>query len=78
MFFNSVKSLGEYVLHCKLHWNEPRSLFKCIAAGCKHTFLKYGVFKAHFYQTQCICSHVFTCALCEHQCQTAKPLIIRV
>lgn len=81
---NSVKSLGEYVLRCKPNWNEPHSLFKRIAAGCKQKF--FGAFKAHFYRrhdvsapiTVFVCTAVtnFKCAfaLCEHQCQTTKAL----
>lgn len=47
----SVKTQRGYVLHCKLHRNEPRCLFKCFEAGCKQTFVQYGAFKAHFYRT---------------------------
>lgn len=38
------------MLHCKLHRNEPRCLFKCIESGCKNTFKRYEAFKANFYR----------------------------
>lgn len=44
----------EYLLRCKLHRNEPRSLFKCMAVEREQTFFvvfcQYGAFKAHFYR----------------------------
>ena len=46
----SLQTLRGYVLHCKLHRNEPRCLFKCVGDGCKQTFCRYGAFKAHFYR----------------------------
>lgn len=78
-----------YVLHCKLHCNEPHCFFKCFGAGCKQTFNRYGVFKAHFYQRHNVglsasanatvgtSVTVFKCAvaLCECQHQDSKSLI---
>lgn len=46
----SFTTLRGYVLHCKVHRNEPRCLFKCFGDGCKQTFCRYGAFKAHFYR----------------------------
>lgn len=83
----SVKSLRGYVLHCKLHRNEPRCLFKCFAADCKQTFVTYASFKAHFYRKHNVSAPVnvtvgtaavavkCAVALCERQCQDAKSLI---
>lgn len=73
------KTLKAYVLHCQFHRNEPRGLFKCLGAGCKQTFVKYGAFKAHFYwihyktlpsQTRPVVS-ALKCTLnfCSWQCQ---------
>lgn len=80
-----VQSSRGYVLHCKLHRNEPRCFFRCIEAGCKQTYTRYGAFKAHFYRRHSAPTHVtgvavvssFTCAMvmCERQCQNSKELI---
>lgn len=83
----SVKSLRGYVLHCKLHRNEPRCLFKCFATDCKQTFCTYASFKAYFYRKHNVNAPVnvtvgtavtvvrCAVALCERQCQDAKALI---
>lgn len=82
----SVRTLRGYVLHCKLHRNEPRCLFKCFGDGCKQTFCRYGAFKAHFYRRHNVVSAnetvgtaitTFKCvvALCERQCQDTQELI---
>lgn len=82
----SVKSLRAYVIHCKLHRNEPR-LFKCFAAECKQTFCTYASLKAHFYRKHNVNAPVnvavgtdvmpIKCAmaLCDRQCEDAKSLI---
>lgn len=46
-YFASLKC---YVLHCRIHRNEPRCVFKCESAGCKQTFCTYSAFKGHFYR----------------------------
>lgn len=81
----SVKTFRGYVLHCKLHRNEPHCLFKCWGAGCGRTFFRYGAFKAHFYRIHNVpaaryCRAVvnaYRCsaALCEHHCQEIKDLL---
>lgn len=43
-------TLRGYVLHCKVHRNEPRCLFKCVGANCSQTFTTYSAFKGHFYR----------------------------
>ena len=77
------------MLHCRLHRNEPRCLFKCIAAGCKHSFNRYGAFKAHFYRKHNVPATAgvavntnvnvtaFKCvvALCTQQCSDGRALI---
>lgn len=84
----SVRTLRGYVLHCKLHRNESRCLFKCFGEGCKQTFCRYGAFKAHFYRKHNVVSAnanetvgtavtTFKCAvaLCENQCLDTKELL---
>ncbi len=84
----SVRTLRGYVLHCKLHRNEKRCLFKCFGDGCKQIFCRYGAFKAHFYRRHNVVSAnanetvgmavaSFKCvvALCERQCQDTQELI---
>ena len=43
-------TLRGYVLHCRVHRNEPRCLFKCVGANCSQTFTTYAAFKGHFYR----------------------------
>ncbi|XP_062268268.1 uncharacterized protein LOC133974641 [Platichthys flesus] len=84
----SLHTLKGYVLHCKLHRNEPCCLFKCIGDGCKQTFCRYGAFKAHFYRRHNISAPARTAsftvnvtpyecgmALCERKFQNNKDLI---
>nr|XP_055048292.1 uncharacterized protein LOC129433654 [Misgurnus anguillicaudatus] len=82
----SVKTIRGYVLHCKLHRNEPHCLFKCCGAGCGRAFVRYGAFKAHFYRKHNVPAapvsvravvNTYRCpvALCEHQCQEIKDLL---
>lgn len=80
-----MKTLRGYVLHCKLHRNEPHCLFKCQSSGCSKTFFRYGAFKAHFYRRHNMPEAVnvgavvstYRCpvALCEHHCQEIKNLL---
>lgn len=39
-----------YVLHCRVHRNEPRCIFRCVGANCSQTFSTYSAFKGHFYR----------------------------
>lgn len=54
VFFNlcveNVPSVKAYVLHCKLHRNEPRRVFKCVETSCKQVFSGYTALKSHFYR----------------------------
>lgn len=73
------------MLHCRVHRNEPRCLFKCADADCKRTFCTYAAFKAHFYRahnesetsvTAGAFVADFKCAisLCDQQFHTVKEL----
>ena len=42
--------LRGYVLHCRVHRNEPRCPFKYVGANCSQTFTTYSAFKGHFYR----------------------------
>ena len=81
-----LETLRGYVLHCRVHRNAPRCIFKCFGADCKRTFCTYAAFKAHFYRVHnesasSVTSKAvvtdFQCAipLCEHQCHTVTELI---
>nr|XP_021336450.1 uncharacterized protein LOC110440176 isoform X1 [Danio rerio] len=82
----TLETLRGYVLHCKVHRNEPRCFFKCVGAGCKRTFCSYAAFKAHFYRdhnesvstvsTKAVVAD-FKCAisLCDRTFNTAKDVI---
>lgn len=82
----TLETLRGYVLHCKVHRNEPHCLFKCVGANCKRTFCSYAAFKAHFYRDHN--EHVpsvtagaivtdIRCAIssCDQQFHTVKELI---
>ena len=45
-----IQSLKPYVVHCKLHRNEPRCIFKCVGTGCKQVFFGHAALKSHFYR----------------------------
>ncbi len=51
-FKKKLVTLRGYVtlLHCKVHRNEPRCLFKSVGANCSQTFTTYSAFKGHFYR----------------------------
>jgi len=84
----TVKSVKAFVLHCKLHRNEPRCMFKCVAASCKQVCTGYAALKAHFYRhhngmptvtldtslTRLKC----TVSLCERQCEGIKALVVHL
>lgn len=75
------------MLHCRVHRNEPRCVFKCIGTDCKRTFSTYAAFKAHFYRahnmhpapslTASAVLKDFKCgiSLCGCQMHTVKELI---
>lgn len=46
----TLATLKGYVLHCRIHRNEPRCLFKCQAPNCRQTFTTYSAFRRHFYR----------------------------
>ena len=46
----TLQTLRGYVLHCRVHRNEPQCFFKCVGTNCKRTFCTYTAFKAHFYR----------------------------
>lgn len=81
----AVESLRGYVLHCKVHRNEPRCIFSCVGTECKRTFCNYAAFKAHFYRAHNTTPSLaatsvvsdFKCAvsLCARYFQTVRELI---
>lgn len=81
----SVQSLKAYVVHCKLHRNEPRCIFKCVGIDCKQVFSGYASLKSHFYRhhngtssvAQDMALETLKCAvsLCERQCDGVKELV---
>lgn len=74
-----------YVLHCRLHRNEPRCIFKCVEVSCKQVFSGYAALKSHFYrhhtgtatvsQNATLMGLNCTVSLCERQCEGTKALI---
>lgn len=80
-----IQSVTAYVLHCKLHRNEPRRIFKCVGTSCKQVFWGYTALKLHFYRhhnstptvTQDVTLTPLKCtvSLCERQCEGTKRLI---
>lgn len=80
----TLETLRGYVLHCRVHRNEPRCFFKCLGANCKRTFCSYAAFKAHFYRYHNESAPVVTAAvtdlkcsisLCDRQFHTVKELV---
>ena len=82
----TLKSLRGYVLHCRVHRNEPSCFFKCLGTECKRTFCTYAAFKTHSYQVHNVTSHPdsakavvakLKCAisLCGRRSQTVKELV---
>nr|XP_055027253.1 uncharacterized protein LOC129416852 isoform X2 [Misgurnus anguillicaudatus]XP_055039674.1 uncharacterized protein LOC129427310 isoform X3 [Misgurnus anguillicaudatus] len=78
----TVHSLRDYVLHCRLHRNEPHAIFKCAAVDCKQSFSKYEAFKSHFYRGHNTYAHRVTdtalicnVALCGRQCSDVPGLV---
>nr|XP_046250889.1 uncharacterized protein LOC124062276 isoform X2 [Scatophagus argus] len=81
-----LETLRGYVLHCKVHRNEPHPFFRCVGTDCKRTFCTYAAFKGHFYRvhnapepsiTAGAVVTDFKCAvsLCECKFDTVKELI---
>lgn len=81
----TLLTLRGYVLHCRVHRNEPRCFFQCVGVDCKRSFCTYAAFKAHFYRQHNVpepphSRAVVTdlkCAisLCSRQFHTAKELV---
>ena len=81
----SIHSQKAYVVHCKLHRNEPRCIFKCVAIGCKLFFSRYAAFKSHFYRHHngassavhdvALATLKCTVSPCETQCDGVKELV---
>ncbi|XP_051801605.1 uncharacterized protein LOC127533166 [Acanthochromis polyacanthus] len=79
-----LSSLKAYVLHCRVHRNEPRCIFKCVGEQCSRTFATYTGFRQHFYRDHsapqpCASAIVadLKCAvsLCVCRFQTVKELV---
>lgn len=81
-----TSTLKGYVLHCKVHRNEPRCMFKCVGANCGQTFTTYSAFKGHFYRLHNADTHQavpkavvadLKCAisLCDRHFHTVKELM---
>lgn len=81
----TVQSVKAFVVHCKLHRNEPRCMFKCVAASCKQVCTGYLALKAHFYRHHnsmptltrdtTLTTLKCTVSLCERQCMGVKSLV---
>jgi len=80
----TLQTLKGYVLHSRVHRNEPQCFFKCVGTNCKRTFCTYASFKAHFYRIHNVPAATaraivtdLKCAisLCARQFQTVKELI---
>ena len=82
----TLQTLRGFVLHCRVHRNEPRCFFKCFGANCKRTFSTYAAFKAHFYRahnvpvpsvtaTAAVANLKCAISLCERQFHTVNELI---
>ncbi|KAK0156218.1 Zinc finger protein ZXDC [Merluccius polli] len=81
----ALQSLKAYVLHCKLHRNEPGVVFKCVGLDCKRVFSRYPALKAHFYRShtgKTLLSHGLssdalkcTVSFCECRCDGVKGLV---
>lgn len=84
----TLLTLRGYVLHCRVHRNEPRCVFQCLGVDCKRTFCTYAAFKAHFYRTHNVPEPTHSravvtnlkCAasLCARQFQTVKELLLHL
>lgn len=64
-----LDTLKGYVLHCRVHRNEPRCLFRCVGANCRQTFTTYSAFKGHFYRVHnANAPQVFTAVVADLKC----------
>ncbi|XP_013855791.1 uncharacterized protein LOC106511580, partial [Austrofundulus limnaeus] len=79
-----LDTLRGYVLHCRVHRNEPRCLFKCVGANCSQTFTTFSAFKGHFYHvhnvpaphaTAIVADLKCAVALCARRFHTVKELV---
>ncbi|XP_032446174.1 uncharacterized protein LOC116737240 isoform X1 [Xiphophorus hellerii] len=82
----TLDSVRGYVLHCRVHRNEPSCVFKCLGTECKRTFCTYAAFKTHFYRVHNVASQPesakaivaklkCTISLCGHRSQTVKEVV---
>lgn len=82
----TLETLRGYVLHCKVHRNEPHPFFKCVGTDCKRTFCTYAAFKGHFYRVHnapepsitagaVVTDFKCSISLCECKFNTVKELI---
>lgn len=83
------QTLRGYVLHCKVHRNEPRCVFKCESTDCRQTFCTYAAFKGHFYRkhnvpapsntgTAIISNFICAMSLCSERFQTVQELLVHL
>lgn len=79
-----LDTLRGYVLHCRVHRNEPRCIFKCVGANCRQTFATYSAFKGHFYRahnapqaapTAVVADLKCAVSLCNRHFHMVKPLV---
>ncbi|XP_076745539.1 uncharacterized protein LOC143420875 [Maylandia zebra] len=79
-------TLRGYVLHCRVHKNEPCCIFKCVGANCSQTFTTYSAFKGHFYRVHnapalqatpkaLVADLKCAVSLCARHFQTVKELV---
>lgn len=75
------------MLHCRIHRNEPRCVFRCESSSCRQTFCTYASFKCHFYRKHNVPTSPvrgimsdFVCAvsLCTEQFQTVQELVVHL
>lgn len=84
----TLQTLIGYVLHCRIHRNEPRFVFKCESTVCRQTFCTYAAFKGHFYRkhnvpartvsanTGIVANFICAMSLCSDRFQTMQELIV--
>lgn len=86
----TFQTLRGYVLHCRIHRNEPRCVFNCESTDCWQTFRTYASFKCHFYRkhnvpassvsvnTAIISNFVCAVSLCSDRFQTVQELLVHL
>lgn len=87
--YRTFQTLKGYVLHCRVHRNEPRCVFKCESTDCRQTFCTYAAFRAHFYRkhnepappltgTAIVSNFVCALSLCSNRFQTVQELLVHL